>query len=89
MVQANVMYAVQQPAAISLLGETMGPPAWKTLPSWYMVATNDQAIPPDAERLFAKRMKATTVEVASSHVPMVSQPDAVANLIIQAAQSVK
>jgi hypothetical protein len=50
-----------------------------------MVAQNDEAIPPDAERQFAARMGATTVEVASSHVPMVSQPDAVAYLIAKAA----
>ncbi|MFL5801148.1 MAG: alpha/beta fold hydrolase [Roseiflexaceae bacterium] len=86
--QANVMYAVQQPLSVTALGETMGAPAWRTLPSWYMVATNDQAIPPDAERLFAQRMGATTVEVASSHVAMVSHPDAVVKLIKSAARAV-
>ena len=87
-VQANVMYAVQQPLAAAALGEKMGTPAWKSLPSWYLVATNDQAIPPDAERMFAKRMGATTVEVASSHVAMVSHPDEVTKLIATAAQAV-
>jgi hypothetical protein len=53
-----------------------------------MVATNDEAIPPDAERLFAQRMGATTVEIESSHVPMISQPQAVADLIETAAESV-
>ncbi|MBX3066229.1 MAG: alpha/beta hydrolase [Anaerolineae bacterium] len=85
---ANAMFAVQQPAHISVLGDVMGKPAWKTLPSWYMVATNDEAIPPDAERLFAKRMGATTVEVESSHVPLNSKPDAVVELIEQAAAAV-
>ncbi len=85
---ANVMYAVQQPLSVSALGDVMGTPAWKTLPSWYMVATNDQAIPPDAERFFAQRMGATTVEVKSSHVVMVSHPDKVTKLIEQAAQAV-
>jgi pimeloyl-ACP methyl ester carboxylesterase len=84
-VKARVMHAVQQPAHGSTLAQTMGVPAWKSLPSWYMVAQNDEAIPPDAERQFAARMGATTVEVASSHVPMVSQPDAVADLITKAA----
>jgi pimeloyl-ACP methyl ester carboxylesterase len=65
----------------------MGIPACKSLPSWYMVATNDEAIPPDAERQFAARMGATTVEVASSHVAMVSHPDEVVALIKQAAQA--
>ena len=64
-------------------------PAWKSLPSWYMVATNDQAIRPDAERMFAKRMGATTVEVPSSHVAMVSHPDEVAKLIDKAAETVR
>ena len=80
-VEANVMYAVQQPLAASTLGDVMAAPAWKALPSWYLVATNDEAIPPDAERLFAQRMGATTVEVESSHVAMTSHPDEVAALI--------
>jgi pimeloyl-ACP methyl ester carboxylesterase len=67
----------------------MGVPAWKSIPSWYLVATNDQAIPPDVERAFAKRMKATTVEVPSSHVAMVSHPDDVAKLIDTAAKAAK
>lgn len=79
--QAKVMHAVQQPISLSAFGDVMGVPAWKALPSWYLVATNDEAIPPDGERQFAARMGATTVEVASSHVPMVSQPDEVVALI--------
>jgi pimeloyl-ACP methyl ester carboxylesterase len=63
----------------------MGVPAWKTLPSWYLVATNDEALPPDAERAFAKRMGASTVEIPSSHVAMVSHPDEVTQLIQAAA----
>jgi pimeloyl-ACP methyl ester carboxylesterase len=86
--QAKAMYAVQQPASVSLFGEVMGVPAWKALPSWYMVATNDEAIPPDAERLFAQRMGATTVEVASGHLAMVSHPADVVQLIEEAAESV-
>jgi len=64
----------------------MSVPAWKLLPSWYMVADGDQAIPP-AERLFAKRkrMGATTVEVPSNHVAMVSHPDDVMKLVETAA----
>lgn len=59
----------------------MGVPAWKSFPPWYMVATRDEAIPPDAERSFAGRMGATTVEVDSSHVPMVSRPGDVVALL--------
>ena len=87
-VKARVMYAVQQPVAGAAFGDVMGVPAWKSLPSWFLVATNDEAIPPDAERLFAKRMGATTIEVPSSHVAMVSHPGEVADLIQTAAQAV-
>jgi pimeloyl-ACP methyl ester carboxylesterase len=87
-VQAKVMYAVQQALAGSAFTDVMGVPAWKSLPSWYLVATEDQAISPDAERLFASRMGATTVEVPSSHVAMVSHPDEVAQLIETAAATV-
>jgi pimeloyl-ACP methyl ester carboxylesterase len=87
-VQAKVMYAVQQPLAMSAFGEAMGVPAWKTVPSWYLVAADDQALPPAAERQFASRMGATTVEIPSSHVAMVSHPDEVAQLIQTAAEAV-
>ena len=87
-VQAKVMYAVQQALAGSAFTDVMGVPAWKSLPSWYLVATEDQAIPPDAERQFAERMGATTVEVPSSHVAMVSHPDEVTQLIETAAAAV-
>ncbi len=85
---ARVMYAVQQALALSAFDDVMGVPAWKSLPSWYLVAQNDEAIPPDAERQFAARMGATTVEVPSSHVAMVSHPAEVAQLIETAAESV-
>ena len=83
--EASVMYATQQPLAASTLGDVMGVPAWKQVPTWYVVAQNDEAIPPDAERLFAARMGATTIELASSHVAMTSHPDEVADVIKQAA----
>jgi pimeloyl-ACP methyl ester carboxylesterase len=86
-VKARVMHAVQQPLAASALEETMGAPAWKSLPSWYLVAADDEAIPPDAERQFAARMGATTVEVPSGHLAMVSRPDAVTELIQTAAKA--
>jgi pimeloyl-ACP methyl ester carboxylesterase len=85
---ARVMYAVQQALALSVFEDVMGVPAWKSLPSWYLVAENDEAIPPDAERQFAQRMGATTVEIPASHVAMVSHPAEVAELIEKAAASV-
>ena len=83
--KARVMFAAQQPLSTAALGDVLGAPAWKSLPSWFLVAQNDEAIPPDAQRLFASRMGATTTEVASSHLAMVSQPDAVVQLIEAAA----
>ena len=84
-VRAKIMYATQQPLASSTFTDVMGVPAWKSLPCWYLVATEDQAIPPDAERMFAGRMRASTIEVPSSHVAMVSHPDEAAGLITSAA----
>lgn len=80
-IEARVLYAVQQPLAAATLGDVMTTPAWKTLPTWYAVAQQDEVIPPDAERQFALRMGATTVEVGSSHVVMISHPDEVTALI--------
>jgi len=65
----------------------MGVPAWKSLPSWYVVAGQDEAIPPQAQRQFAARMGATSVEVPSGHLVMVTHPDNVAQLM-SAAQAV-
>ena len=87
-VKAKVMYAVQQPLSWSALEDVMGVPTWKSLPTWFLVADGDQTIPPDAERLFAKRMGATTVEIATNHVAMVSHPDDVVKLIETAARAV-
>src|SRR6266496_2826634 len=87
-VRAKVMHAVQQPLAGAAFTDVMGVPAWKSQPTWYQVASDDEAIPPAAERLFASRMGATTIEVPSSHVAMVSHPDEVARLIESAAQAV-
>ena len=80
-VKARGLYAVQQCLSMSTFEDVMGVPAWKAHPSWYLVATNDEAIPPDAERMFAQRMGATTVEVPSGHLAMVSHPGDVSKLI--------
>jgi pimeloyl-ACP methyl ester carboxylesterase len=86
--KARVMYAVQQPLHASALEEVMGTPAWKSLPSWFLVAEGDQTIPPDAQRQFAARMGATTTEIATNHVAMVSHPDDVVTMIETAAKAV-
>jgi pimeloyl-ACP methyl ester carboxylesterase len=84
---ASLFYAVQQPLAASTLGDVMGVPAWKSVPTWFVVAQNDEVIPPDAERSFAARMGATTIELTSSHVAMISHADEVADFIKQAAKA--
>jgi pimeloyl-ACP methyl ester carboxylesterase len=86
--EARVMAAVQKPLSVNAFTAKAGPPAWKTLPSWYMVATDDQMIPPQAEEFMAKRMGAEIRKVASSHAAMVSHPKEVADLITLAANSV-
>jgi pimeloyl-ACP methyl ester carboxylesterase len=85
--RARVMWAVQQALSMSTFEDVMGVPAWKSLPSWYLVATNDEAIPPDAERMFARRMGANTIEVPAGHLAMVSHPDEVVRLIEAAANA--
>jgi pimeloyl-ACP methyl ester carboxylesterase len=86
-VKAKVLYAVQQPLSTSAFDNVMSVPAWKSLPSWYLVAQDDQALPADAERMFAKRMGATTIEVPAGHLAMVSHPADVVNLTEAAAAS--
>jgi pimeloyl-ACP methyl ester carboxylesterase len=86
-VAAKALHAVQQPLAASTLGDVMGTPAWKSLPTWFLVADGDQAIPAGAERQFAERMGATTVEIASNHLAMLSHPDDVVTLIETAARA--
>jgi pimeloyl-ACP methyl ester carboxylesterase len=83
--RAKVMFAVQQGLSMSTFEDVMAVPAWKKIPSWYLVATKDEAIPPDAERLFAKRMGATTTEVPAGHLAMASHPADVVRLIEAAA----
>ncbi len=86
-VKAEVLYAVQQPLAASAFDEVMTVPAWKFLPSWYLVSKDDQALPPDAQRAFANRMNATAVEVPSGHLAMVSHPAEVVKLTETAAEA--
>ncbi|MBV8860196.1 MAG: alpha/beta hydrolase [Acidobacteria bacterium] len=82
---ANVVCAAQKPVSSSVFGATVDSPAWKTIPSWYLVSRNDHALNPDLERFYAKRMKATTSEIDASHVAFISHPKVVARLIEQAA----
>ncbi len=86
MAERKVMVAIQGPTNGAALGGKVTTAAWKAKPSWYVVAGADKMIPPDLERRFAKAMNAKTIEVnGASHVVMLSHPDEVAKLIIQAA----
>jgi len=83
-----VMAATQRPyAAAAFAAAPSGPPAWKTLPCWYLLGTQDRAIPPALQRFMAERADATIVEVAASHVSFVSQPEAATQLILQAVEA--
>jgi pimeloyl-ACP methyl ester carboxylesterase len=84
--ERKVIYATQVTWAGSATQEKVHDPAWKTKPSWYVVAARDGMINPDLERFKAKLIKATTLELDSSHVPMVSHPGKVAEFIINAAE---
>ena len=84
---AATMAASQRPSDLAILSQPSGEPAWKTIPSWYLVAAQDGTIPPATERFMAQRAGATTVEVASSHVAMISHPRQVTDLILDAARS--
>jgi pimeloyl-ACP methyl ester carboxylesterase len=84
--EADIMAVVQKPFNTSILAQKSGPPAWKQLPTWYQVSENDRSIPPDVERMLAKQMNATTISLPSSHASLVSHPDEVAKLILDAAK---
>jgi pimeloyl-ACP methyl ester carboxylesterase len=87
--EARVMAATQKPLAGSAFAGSVPSPAWKTIPSWYLVSQEDHAINPDLERFYAKRMGAHTSEVKASHVAFISHPKVVAELIEQAANAAK
>jgi pimeloyl-ACP methyl ester carboxylesterase len=81
---AEVMYATQRPLSLAALTENATAAGWKTIPSWYLVSENDNAILPDAERFMAERMGATTKSIAGSHTAFIAQPVAVAAFIAEA-----
>jgi pimeloyl-ACP methyl ester carboxylesterase len=83
--KARVLYAVQAPFKRMLLNDKTVHAAWRLKPSWYAVSTEDRTINPDLERFMAKRMGAKTIEVKASHVSLISQPDTITSLILEAA----
>ena len=83
--KALVLYAVQEPFRKELLAGKTTHAAWRSKPSFYAVSTNDRTINPDLERFMAKRMGAKTIEVAASHLSLISQPEIISKLILEAA----
>ena len=83
--RAKVLYAVQQPFQKALLAGRTTEAAWRSKPSWYAVSTEDRTINPDLERFMAKRMGAKTIEVQASHLSLISHPDEISQLILEAA----
>jgi pimeloyl-ACP methyl ester carboxylesterase len=83
--RAKVLYAVQQPFQKALLAGKTTQASWRTKPSFYAVSTEDRTINPDLQRFMAKRMAAKTIEVKASHVSLISQPESIATLILEAA----
>ncbi len=86
-VDAAVLAATQKPTAVAALAGKSGPPAWKQVPSFYAISTQDRAIDPALQRVLAKRIGATSVEVQASHFSMLSHPQEIAALIVRAATS--
>ncbi|HMH27100.1 MAG TPA: alpha/beta hydrolase [Steroidobacteraceae bacterium] len=84
--KAKVLYAVQEPFQKALLTGRTTQAAWRSKPSFYAVSTEDRTINPDLERFMAKRMGAKTIEVKASHVSMISRPEEISRLIMEAAQ---
>lgn len=84
--RARALFAVQQPFRKALLAGRTSQAAWRSKPSFYAVSTRDRTIDPDLQRFMASRMKARTVELASSHVSLISHPREVASLILEAAE---
>lgn len=83
----SVMSATQKPINSQIFGQVYETPAWKDIASWYLIATDDQAINPALQRVFADRMSATVREVSASHVPFASNPTAVVSIIEEAAEA--
>ena len=87
--EKKLVWATHFAPAADLFNAKVGGTAWRSKPSWYIVAKNDRTVHPDLERFFAKRMGATTYELDSSHVPMLSQPERVLDVIRAAAKAVQ
>ena len=86
-VETALMAATQKPISVACLGEPMGKPAWKEKPSWFLIAEKDRMVSPETQRFTAARMKSKVVALPVDHTPLASRPDAVAELINEAANN--
>jgi len=86
--EARVMAAAQKPASGAIFGQSAATAAWKSIPSWYLVSTQDQTLHPDMQHFYAQRMGATTSEIDASHVAFISRPKEIARFITKAARTV-
>ena len=85
--ETSLMAANQKPIAVKCLGEPMGRPAWRQKPSWFLIAENDRMVSPKTQRFLAERMRSTIVSLPVDHFPVLSAPEAVSRLILDAAKS--
>ncbi len=84
--QVALLAATQRPIAASALGEVSGPPAWTSVPTWAVIGTEDHALPPAAQEFMAQRAHARVTRIAASHLSLISHPDAVERVIVEAAR---
>ena len=84
--QVAALAATQRPIAASALGEVSGPPAWTSVPTWAVIGTEDHALPPAAQEFMAQRAHATVTKIRASHLSLISHPDAVERVIVEAAR---
>ncbi len=87
--ESRVMAVTQKPIAGAILDQTVNGVAWRSIPSWYIVTTEDQVVNPELQRFFAKRMNANTSEVNASHASFIAKPEIATNLILDAAKMVR
>ena len=86
-VKARILYAVQGRVSTSLFSGRTTVAAWRSKAAWYQISTNDKTISPELQRFMADRMKARTIELASSHVSLISHPQEITGLIVEAASA--
>ena len=86
--ETALLAATQKPIAVQCLGEPMSKPAWREKPTWFLIAESDRMVSPDTQRMTAERMASKVVSLPVDHTPLLSAPDAVSDLIVNAAQAV-